>query len=350
MKSTIQSADGITPSAPWVRSARASSRSSAGRTTCRRRSARRPCAARSSGGCGTSHAPRVDCVAQRAGDHPRPLLVDDGGRSRRARPTSGARTAREELRRLELLRHELRLRLGAGARRVEALEREEHDEPEQHGEPGREHAEHAGRAVAVLEVAALGRPVRTSSITATAIAVTRTTMSAAQRMVMVSSRSSGSFALRRLNSARRGGSLLGLREGTVAPRREPDASKTKPPVWGMGNRQEPEDNAAHAPLEHRTALFSHAADGRRPDDRSDELMPAILFSLRPRPERRDGRRGAVAGQSGRSSLATAGTCRSTAASTNSGSFPCARTPAEQSCSRASISPARTRNRCSPTGA
>ena len=47
--------------------------------------------------------------------------------------------------------------LGAGARRVVAREREEHHEAEQDREPGGEHAEYAGRAVAVVEVAAVGR-------------------------------------------------------------------------------------------------------------------------------------------------------------------------------------------------
>jgi hypothetical protein len=61
------------------------------------------------------------------------------------------------LRGLELLRHDRRLVLGAGARGVVALEREEDDEAEHHGEPGRDHTKHSGRAVAVLEVAALGR-------------------------------------------------------------------------------------------------------------------------------------------------------------------------------------------------
>ena len=57
------------------------------------------------------------------------------------------------MRRLELLRDDLRLRLGAAPRGVVALEREEDDEPEQHGKPRREHSEDAGGSVAVLEVA-----------------------------------------------------------------------------------------------------------------------------------------------------------------------------------------------------
>ena len=66
---------------------------------------------------------------------------------------AGAHRGGEELGRLELLPDDLRLRLGAASRRVEALEGEEDDEPEQHGEPGREDAEDSGGAVAVLEVA-----------------------------------------------------------------------------------------------------------------------------------------------------------------------------------------------------
>ena len=64
----------------------------------------------------------------------------------------------EELGRLELLSDDLRLRLGAASRGVEALEREEDDEPEEHGEPGREDAEDSGGAVPVLEVASRGGP------------------------------------------------------------------------------------------------------------------------------------------------------------------------------------------------
>ena len=65
--------------------------------------------------------------------------------------------SREELGRLELLPDDLSLGLGAGARGVVALEGEEDDEPEHDRESRRDHAEHAGCAVAVLEVAAGGR-------------------------------------------------------------------------------------------------------------------------------------------------------------------------------------------------
>ncbi len=64
----------------------------------------------------------------------------------------------EELGRLELLSDDLRLRLGAASRGVEALEGQEDDEPEEHGEPGREDAEDSGGAVTVLEVASCGGP------------------------------------------------------------------------------------------------------------------------------------------------------------------------------------------------
>src|SRR6185295_1508426 len=50
---------------------------------------------------------------------------------------------------------ELRLGLGAAPRGVVALEREENDEAEEDGQPRCEHAEHAGGAVTVLEVAPL---------------------------------------------------------------------------------------------------------------------------------------------------------------------------------------------------
>ena len=70
---------------------------------------------------------------------------------------AGARGNGQELCRLELLGHDLRLGLGAGARGVIALEREEDDEPEHDRESRRDHAEDAGRPVAVHEVAACGR-------------------------------------------------------------------------------------------------------------------------------------------------------------------------------------------------
>ena len=86
-------------------------------------------------------APRVVPLAQGACIHLRPFLVHD-----RARVAD------------ELTRDDLRLGHGTAARGVEALEREEDDEAEEHCEAGREHAEDAGRAVPVLEVASLGSP------------------------------------------------------------------------------------------------------------------------------------------------------------------------------------------------
>ena len=98
-------------------------------------------------------------VAKRARLHLRPFLMDDGTRvaNELTRESTPDRRG-HELRRLELLRNDLRLGDGAAARGVEALEREEDDEAEQHGEARREDAEDAGRAVAVLEVTALGSP------------------------------------------------------------------------------------------------------------------------------------------------------------------------------------------------
>ncbi len=84
-------------------------------------------------------------------DH-RPRVADELARK------TGTRSDGEELGRLELLPDDLRLRLGAASRGVEALERQEDDEPEEHGEPGREDAEDSGGAVTVLEVASRRRP------------------------------------------------------------------------------------------------------------------------------------------------------------------------------------------------
>ena len=88
--------------------------------------------------------------------HPRPLLVDH--RARVADEVTGeprSHRDRQELRGLELLHHGPRLCFGAAARRVEALEGEEDDESDQYGEAGGKDAEDPGRAIAVLEVAAL---------------------------------------------------------------------------------------------------------------------------------------------------------------------------------------------------
>ena len=90
--------------------------------------------------------------------HRRPLLVDH--RARVADEITGEPRShgdRQELCGLELLHHGPCLGLGAAARRVEALEREEDDEADQHREAGRKDAKDPGRAIAILEVAALGR-------------------------------------------------------------------------------------------------------------------------------------------------------------------------------------------------
>ena len=84
-------------------------------------------------------------------DH-RPRVADDLARE------ASANGDREELRRLELLPDNLRLRLAAAPRGVEALERKEDDEPEKHGKPCREHTEDPGGAVAILEVASRRGP------------------------------------------------------------------------------------------------------------------------------------------------------------------------------------------------
>ena len=96
---------------------------------------------------------------------------------------------RHELGRLELLRHELRLRLCTGARGVEALEGEEDDKAEQNREASREHTEHAGGTVAVLEVTALGGASPDEQHGADRDQRDAATMSAAHARVMVSSRS-----------------------------------------------------------------------------------------------------------------------------------------------------------------
>ena len=107
---------------------------------------------------GTQHrqAPRVSQIAEGAGLHPWPFLVDHGARV--ADEITGEPRAhgdRQELRGLELLHHGPRLCLGAAARRVEALEGKEDDESDQHGESRGKDAEDPGRAIAILEVAAL---------------------------------------------------------------------------------------------------------------------------------------------------------------------------------------------------
>ena len=73
-------------------------------------------------------------------------------------PSVGGHVRRQELRGLELLGHREGLGLRTAAGLVEAGERQEDDEAEQHREAGGQHAEHAGRPVAVVEEAAVGGP------------------------------------------------------------------------------------------------------------------------------------------------------------------------------------------------
>ena len=80
-KSTTQSGVGMTPTAPWIRSCRAASRSEVW-------SSHLPYAASSAAVSGSTRleraeqrgAPRVDLVAERAVLHPGPRLVDDVAR------------------------------------------------------------------------------------------------------------------------------------------------------------------------------------------------------------------------------------------------------------------------------
>ena len=80
--------------------------------------------------------------------------------------------AGQELRRLDLLRHDGRLGLGTRARLVIGRERQEDDEAEQHGEARGQDPEDTRRPVTVGEVAALRRTPSDRSIAATVSAVT----------------------------------------------------------------------------------------------------------------------------------------------------------------------------------
>ena len=97
--------------------------------------------------------PGVDRVACGTRLHERPFLTDDRPRvtDQLAREL-GRHVVGKKLRRLELLRNDDRLVLGARARDVVVREREEDDEAEQDGKAGGEHAEDACGAVAVVEV------------------------------------------------------------------------------------------------------------------------------------------------------------------------------------------------------
>jgi hypothetical protein len=70
----------------------------------------------------------------------------------------GVDRRRQQLRGLELLYDGERLSFRASARLVVSREGQEDDEAGKDREGAREHAEHPGRAVAVLEVAAVWRP------------------------------------------------------------------------------------------------------------------------------------------------------------------------------------------------
>jgi hypothetical protein len=158
-KSTIHSGVGITPTAPWMRSLRASSRAdrSSSHFPYAASSLRRRVGLAALERVEEPHGPGVEVFAERAGFHAIPLHADD--RSCVADELTrevGRDGRRKQLRRLDLLRDDEGLGLGTGSSRVVAREGEEHDEAEQHGEPGRQHAEHAGSAVTVVEVAAIG--------------------------------------------------------------------------------------------------------------------------------------------------------------------------------------------------
>ena len=149
----------MTPTAPWIRSLRAASRSDVW-------SRNLPKAASWAGVRGsmvsavwkirTPHglmsSPSVPASARghSAWITERAVADELAGEVARRRPS-------QELGGLDLLPHDQRLLLGARPRLVVALEGEEDDEPEQHREPGGEHAEDARGAVAVGEAAALGR-------------------------------------------------------------------------------------------------------------------------------------------------------------------------------------------------
>ena len=123
------------------------------------------------------HPPGVDLFSQRPGLHALPLHPRH--RAGVADQLAGQLTRhrrREELRRLDLLGHGERLRLGAGVCRVVAGEGQEDHEAEQHGETGRQHAEHAGGTVAVVEIAAIGRAAAHQQDRRDRTAVAATTM------------------------------------------------------------------------------------------------------------------------------------------------------------------------------
>jgi len=121
----------------------------------RRRVPERPAGDRQRGVHSTPIAP--ECP-KTAGRHGRPLHVHDVPRVADQVPGEIAPgVVRKVLRRLQLLRDDLRLLLRARSRLVVRLERQEDDEPEQDREARGQHPEHTRGAVPVGEVAAFRR-------------------------------------------------------------------------------------------------------------------------------------------------------------------------------------------------
>ena len=159
--STSHSGVGITPTAPWIRSLRAvlPGRRLAQPPVVGRLLGRGP---RLDGPQRAEHldGPRVELLAERAVLHPLPLHaghrpgVADQLAGQLARGCGDAKNCAVST----CCATMQRLGLRAGPGRVVAGERQEHHEAEQHREPGRQHAEHAGGTVAVVEVAAVRRP------------------------------------------------------------------------------------------------------------------------------------------------------------------------------------------------
>ena len=153
---TIQSGDGMTPSAPWTRSIRGSL--AVGRVVeplVEGGLLHRRLGLELTQSLEELDAPGVDIAHGVPGLRLRPLDVDDG-------PAIADELAaqlcghgrREELCGLDLTPEGKGLLLRAHARLVVAREREEDDEAGQHGKARRQYAEHPGSTVAVGEVAA----------------------------------------------------------------------------------------------------------------------------------------------------------------------------------------------------
>src|SRR4051812_22129744 len=100
-------------------------------------------------------APWVPRRRERAGLHPRPLLVHDvSGVADELAGEDASYVRREKLCCFELLVDDLRLGFRAAARRVETLESQEDHEADQHRKAGCNHTEDPRGTVAVLEIAA----------------------------------------------------------------------------------------------------------------------------------------------------------------------------------------------------